>query len=229
MDSRPWGGRTLTLLESSLPLLGITLFLYAYAHVRFVYSGVPFTRVVVYGLFVLLFCRWARDALRLWSEKDASHTARPLISRLRVLIMGTRAFAIAYIVVAWMIGEGSVLFLGRVLFEVVFFVWSVSFWKTFRLIFSDGPSSDPPMVGLRDIRTCRTGLYHCRRGTVGGIGRLRQTCTSLVYGLVSKCCRAVVGEPFVFFSPRIGWQTDKSSDVEDSGPLEKAVRVNGSC
>jgi small-conductance mechanosensitive channel len=49
------------------------------------------------------------------------------------MIVATRAFAVAYVTLAWMIGGGgAILFLCRAFFEVAFLVWSVSFWKIFR-------------------------------------------------------------------------------------------------
>jgi hypothetical protein len=51
MSSRPWGSLTLKLIQRSLPLLGSTIFLYTYAQVRLLYSGVPLVRV---GVCILL-------------------------------------------------------------------------------------------------------------------------------------------------------------------------------
>jgi len=133
MSSRPWGSLTLKLIQRSLPLLGATIFLYAYAQLRLVYSGVPLIRVVVYILLIWLFCRWELDLLKTWRKGDKPPVSEPLIFRLRVMIVATRAFAIAYVTLAWMIGGGgAILFLCRAFFEVAFLVWSVSFWKMFR-------------------------------------------------------------------------------------------------
>lgn len=133
MSSRPWGSLTLKLIQRSLPLLGSTIFLYTYAQVRVVYSGVPLVQVVVYILLIWLFCRWELDLLKMWRKGDKPPVSEPLIFRLRVMIVATRAFAIAYVTLAWMIGgDGAILFLCRAFFEVAFLVWSVSFWKIFR-------------------------------------------------------------------------------------------------
>ncbi len=133
MSSHPWGSLTLKLIQRSLPLLGATIFLYMYAQVRVVYSGVPLVRVVVYILLIWLFCRWELDLLKMWRKGDKPPVSEPLIFRLRVMIVATRAFAIAYVILSWMIGGGgAILFLCRAFFEVAFLVWSVSFWKIFR-------------------------------------------------------------------------------------------------
>ena len=135
MSSRPWGSLTLKLIERSSPLLGATVFLYTYAQVRLVYSSVPLVRLVVHLLLIWLFFRWELDLLKLWPKGDKPPGSKPLIFRLRVLIVATRAFAIAYVILAWMIGEdGAILFLCRAFFEVAFLVWSISFWRIFRQI-----------------------------------------------------------------------------------------------
>jgi potassium efflux system protein len=146
MSSRPWGSLTLKLIQRSLPLLGATIFLYAYAQVRLVYSSVPLIRVVVYILLIWLFCRWELDLLKMWRKGDKPPALEPLIFRLRVMIIATRAFAIAYVTLAWMIGGGgAILFLCRAFFEVAFLVWSVSFWKMFRQRFPQFSTEKPPL------------------------------------------------------------------------------------
>jgi small-conductance mechanosensitive channel len=140
MVSRPWTVHALKLIQHSLPLMGATAFLYSYARVRLVYSSVPLIRTVVHGLLVLLLCRWALDSLQVWFKGEGLSVSQRLQFRLRVLMNGVRAFAIAYIIVFWMIGESSVLFFSRVFFELVLFVWSVSFLKAFRLTSVDSPN-----------------------------------------------------------------------------------------
>ncbi len=156
MGLHPRTVHILKLIQHSLPLLGVTVFLYGYARVRLVYSSVPLSQVVVHGLLVLLLCRWALDSLQLWFKNDGGASSKSLKFRLRVLIAGVRAFAIAYIIVFWIIGESSVLFLSRVSFEVVLLLWTMSFFKAFRVAFIDVPSTKsrlspfvaPLVVGL---------------------------------------------------------------------------------
>jgi len=133
MSSRPWGSLTLELIQRSLPLLGSVIFLYAYAHVGVVYSGVPLIRAVVYVLVIWLFCRWELDLVKMWRKGDKPPGSEPLIFRLRIMIVVTRAFAIAYVILSWIIGGGgAILFLCRAVFEVAFLAWSLSFWRIFR-------------------------------------------------------------------------------------------------
>jgi potassium efflux system protein len=140
MGSHPWTVHTMRLIQRSLPLMGVTAFLYSYARVRLVYSSVPLIQTLVHGLLVLLLCRWALDSLQVWFNGDGLSVSQRLQFRLRVLIHGVRAFAIAYIIVFWMIGESSVLFLSRVFFELVLFVWTLSFLKAFRLTSVNSPN-----------------------------------------------------------------------------------------
>jgi len=144
MSARPRGTLTLKLIQRSLPLLGVTVFLYTYAQVRLVYSGAPLIRVVVYILLIWLFSRWELDLLKMWRQGDRPPVSEPLIFRLRVMIVATRAFAIAYVILSWMIGGGgAILFLCRTFFEVAFLVWSLSFWKIFRQGFPQFSPKDP--------------------------------------------------------------------------------------
>ncbi len=132
MSSRPWASLTLKLIQRSLLLLGVTVFLYTYAQVRLVYSSVSLIRLIVYVLVVWLFCRWELDLLEMLREGDKPAISESMVFRLRLIIFSARAFAIAYLTVTWMIGKGGViLFLSRVSFEVAFLIWSVSFWKMF--------------------------------------------------------------------------------------------------
>ncbi len=127
-----WTSLTLKLFQRSFPLLGVTVFLYTYTQFRLVYSTNPLIRAIVYVLLIWLFCRWGLDLLKLWYKQDKPPIPEPLIFRLRVMIVTARAFAIAYVIVEWMIGGvGTILFLARVFFEVALLIWSVSFWKTF--------------------------------------------------------------------------------------------------
>jgi len=140
MRSRPWGSLTLKLLQRSLPLLGITVFLYIYAQVRLVYSSAPLIRVIVYVLLIWLFCRWESDLLKMWQKGEKPQIPQPLTFRLRAIILAVQVFATAYVIVAWMIGGADViLFVGRVCFEVAFLAWSVSFWKIFGREFARAP------------------------------------------------------------------------------------------
>jgi potassium efflux system protein len=137
LGSRPHTLFTFKLIRRSLPLLGVTVFLYAYAQARLIYSSVPFIRVVVYVLLVWLFCRWELDLLKALHKSEQSPASEALVSRLKFLIFLVRAFAIAYIILSWMMGQGGViLFLCRISFETVLVVWSVSFFKIFRQEFA---------------------------------------------------------------------------------------------
>lgn len=225
MESRPRTGRTLHLVERSLPLFGVTLFLYAYAQARLLFSAAPITQVVVHVLSVLLFCRWAQDALRLWSENDATCAAQPLVSRLRVLIASARIFAIVYIAAAWMIGQGTLLFWSRMLFEAAFFFWSLSFWKTFRFKLCDGPSTKSRWTVL--LISVSVGLGYIIAGG-GLLAELAGYGNFALHWYVSwgRSVVVLLWAGLLFGSLReVDAASAKPSDIQDDAPKEKAKPV----
>jgi small-conductance mechanosensitive channel len=226
MSSRPWGSLSLKLFERSLPLLGVTVFLYTYAQVRLVYTSVPLIRVIVYVLLIWLFCRWESDLLKMWHKGDKPQIPKPLILRLRAIIFATRVFAIAYVTVAWMIGDVSViLLLSRVFFEVALLVWSVSFWKTFGREFARS--------SLRKSRffSVATPLFIGLGYTIAGGGFLLELAgygQLALYWYISwgRSVVVVSWASLLFLSLR-EWNTGlaKGPDSDESGETEKARPV----
>lgn len=166
LSSHPRTLLTLKLMRRSLPLLGVTVFLYTYAQARLGYSSFPFIRVVVYVLLVWLFCRWELDLLKMLRKGEQSPVLEALGSRLRFLVFLVRAFAIAYVTLSWMMGQGGViLFLCRISFETVLVVWSVSFFRTFRQEFARASFSKSRLFSIAGPAI--TGLGYTI--TVGGL------------------------------------------------------------
>ena len=226
MSSRPWGSLSLKLFERSLPLLGVTVFLYTYAQVRLVYSSVPLIRVIVYVLLIWLFCRWESDLLKMWHKEDKPQIPKPLILRLRAIIFVARFFAIAYVTLAWMIGDVSVmLLLTRVFFEVALLVWSVSFWKAFGREFARS--------SLRKSRFCSvaTSLFVGLGYTIAVGGFLLELAgygKLALYWYVSwgRSVVAVSWASLLFLSLR-EWNTSftKIPNSDESGETERARPV----
>jgi potassium efflux system protein len=226
MRSRPWGSLTLKLLQRSLPLLGTAVFLYTYAQVRLVYSSVPLIRVIVYVLLIWLFCRWESDLLKMWHKEDKPQIPKPLILRLRAMIFATRAFAIAYVTVAWMIGDVSaILLLSRVFFEVALLVWSVSFWKAFGREFARSSLrksrffsvAAPVLIGLGYTITGGGFLLE-----LAGYGQLA------LYWYISwgRSVVVVSWASLLFLSLReLNTSLTKSPDSDESGETERARPV----
>lgn len=125
----------LRLFQRSLLLMGTTLFIYIYAQVRLLYYTVPLIRVIVYVLLIWLFTKWGLDTLKFWDHRKDLLFPKRLQFRFQFLLFFVRAFAMAYVVVDWMIGPQSlILLLARLLFEMTLIGWSLSFWRIFRTV-----------------------------------------------------------------------------------------------
>lgn len=147
---RPWSSAALEVFYRSLPLFGTTLFVYAYAEARQFFSTVPFIQVAIYVLVIWLFSGWAKDFLVFWRGREGSPISESIVIRLRILVSTTRAFAIAYVVVQSILGDASViLFLGRLAFEFVLLIWSVSFSRALHEHPIQGPGTQQSALFLR--------------------------------------------------------------------------------
>ncbi len=127
----PYRTLAFRLLRRSLPLLGSTLFLYIYAQVQFLFSASPAVRVIINILWTLLITRWFLDFFRILHEKQI--ITKPVGSRLRVLINFVRWFAVAHLIVEFVIGSTvGILVLARMLFGLYLVVWYLSFLKIYK-------------------------------------------------------------------------------------------------
>jgi small-conductance mechanosensitive channel len=130
----PWRSFTVELVRRSLPLIGATVFFYAYAHHgRLPASQSSLLRLTYHILIIWLLTRWGLQVPDLWNKyRDASIPAC-LVSRMRRLLISLRFFSIAYVLSRWAVGGGSaILFLGRLPFEIGLLLWCAAFWKAFR-------------------------------------------------------------------------------------------------
>ncbi|MGD9022307.1 MAG: mechanosensitive ion channel [Deltaproteobacteria bacterium] len=128
-----WPSVTLEVFQRSLLLFGITLLLYIYANIRQLYATVPAIRIGIQVLVIWLVCRWLLDFVHVRSQQDDAAISSSLALPLRRLVRAVGIFAVLYLVLQGILGSASViLFLGRVLFEIAFLAWSISFWKKFR-------------------------------------------------------------------------------------------------
>lgn len=129
----PWRRMAIRLLTRSMPLLGTALFFYIFFHARQLYGTVPIIQGTFYLLLVLLFTKWGLSFIALQSQQ-APHllpsTWPPHLKRLLRLI---RYFAVVYLVLEWLLGQGEVLpTLVRVAFEAALIVWIFRFRPQFR-------------------------------------------------------------------------------------------------
>ncbi|GAK60752.1 MscS Mechanosensitive ion channel [Candidatus Vecturithrix granuli] len=132
-DAYPWRYLMLQVLQRSLLLFGITLFLYVYEQTRLAHSTITLSEVLVRILMILLFTYWMFDFLSFWERKQGEMKPVRVIFHLRFLLRVVRYFVICYVIVEWALGSVSViLLLARLLFEISLFFWSVPFWEIFR-------------------------------------------------------------------------------------------------
>ncbi len=132
-DTYPWRHLLLQILQRSLLLLGITLFLYVYEQIRPVQTTVALSEPLVHILIILLFTQWGFDCLSFWKGKQDENPPARIIFHLRFLLRVVRSFALFYVIVEWALGSTSVmLLLARLLFEIGIFFWSIPFWGIFR-------------------------------------------------------------------------------------------------
>ncbi len=195
----PWRHLILQLLNRSIFLLGATLFLYSYAQIRHLHETVPFVRAAFHILLVWLFSRWMLDFLALWNQGEKYRLPPALLSRLRILTILIRVFAIPYVILAWLIHSESMLLLfGRGLFEMILVIWGILFWQILQRhetpLVSKGAQSPPlPKLILFGIGIIIIGggivLEVAGYGTLALYWYTSWGCTavSLLWGWLSFC------------------------------------------
>ena len=138
-----WRRLGVRVFQNTLPLLGITLLVYAYTRSDFAYSSAPLIRAVVNVLILWLFSQWVRDALVFSEEDGLLRIPPPLFPYLNGLIIMIRIFGIPYVALAWLLGsQGGLLILWRLIFEVIFILWSILFCRVLHFLFSAGLEDD---------------------------------------------------------------------------------------
>lgn len=141
---RPWLCLTLDLFRRSLLLLGTLLFIYFYANLQDLYSAIPFTAVVVNMLLTWLLTGWFLDFVKLLKRTKSEWIPEKLRARLRFFLRVIRLFFIAYLLLQWTLGgASSFVVLARVLFEFGLIIWSMHFWRTFRLMSAESLVNAP--------------------------------------------------------------------------------------
>jgi len=127
---RFWNRLTLQIIQQSLFLLAITLFLSVYDQSGPFQSKIPILSLILNLLIVWLFSKWCLDAVNLYfSEEELRPTWKPNYY-LRMLIRISRWFFIGSAVVIWLGGTGSsLLIVWRVVFGISLYAWSLFVWK----------------------------------------------------------------------------------------------------
>lgn len=148
------------LFRGSIVLFGITMFFYTLALARNLFAAVPIVRYDFYILVVWLFTRWARDYFRIRNEIGEGGAIPPeLMAGLDQTIVLVRWFCITYFVMLWLFGpESVILFLGRLVFEIVLLLWYALFWAKYRRI-ENGLAAEDAGRFLKSLHTGAAAVY----------------------------------------------------------------------
>ncbi len=126
-ETRPMLRVTLIILNRSLSLFVIAVFLFGYTLLRPVS---PFVSLVLALVQAFLFTKWGLDLLRYLPVALNNQLPLKAAFMLRFLIHSMRYYVIIYVTVAYIINSDStLLFIGRVFFEIGFVVWAALFGK----------------------------------------------------------------------------------------------------
>ncbi|MFC1812316.1 mechanosensitive ion channel domain-containing protein [Thermodesulfobacteriota bacterium] len=128
-----WRFLCVRLIRRSLFFLGILFVLYSYSILQFSHYRFPFHRPVFNILLIFLFSRWLLDFFK-WRQHDENlFIPQKPGARIRRMTRWIRFFAVAYVVIHWIVGEDSlILFAGRLFIEIYLAAGCVAFWRAFR-------------------------------------------------------------------------------------------------
>ncbi len=131
----------------SFPLFGSTLFFYVYTQAQSLYASTPFIRMGVGILWTFLATRWFIDFFDLLLENNIYPGLNRFFPRIRVTLLWVRYLVVANMIVAWMIGQNSVvLFFGRSLFETGLLLWQLNFSKRLKAALATPKSTTRPRL-----------------------------------------------------------------------------------
>ncbi|ROQ91156.1 mechanosensitive ion channel family protein [Desulfosoma caldarium] len=127
---KPWFALALNLLNRSLPLLGATVFAYAYTSARDLYDTSVFLRSLCQILVLWLLSSWGIHFLQALKENFRFDRFAFVVRRIRVVISLGRWLLMAYVILQESLGRSSaLLLLYRFTLEVAFLAWNAVFWR----------------------------------------------------------------------------------------------------
>ncbi|MFO8084223.1 MAG: mechanosensitive ion channel [Desulfobacterales bacterium] len=216
MEKYPWGSLTLRVFRRSLFALGIFLICYIYSQILEINSGASLFHLALTLLFIWLFTKWPIDILKLWNKGDRPELTFAVRFRIRLLIDFIRYFAIAYVVIEWLISSTSIiLVLGRFIFEISLLLWAASFWRLLRRRASDFFSIE--YKGIRVFRSITSGILYVVVGVgfvldLAGFGKL----ASYWYTSMGKTSIALMWAALLFLSLReMARKTPAAAPISD--------------
>lgn len=133
----PWRAIGLAVFGHGLPLFGITLYLYLFAHIYYL-ANLPVVKAGLSILWAFVFTRWARDLFIFSGQEKIIPVSRDHLGCIRKLFYIIRLFVILYIWIEWLVvNAGAALFILRILFETGLLAWFISICRKRRNIISD--------------------------------------------------------------------------------------------
>ncbi|MBT3387870.1 MAG: mechanosensitive ion channel [Desulfobacula sp.] len=122
----------LEITKQSFYFMGLTVFIYFYANLSGLYSTIPFVRLIVLILSIVLFTQWGHSFLTFWLH-SYPWLPKKSIHLLHRLISFARYYSILYILIDWIIMDSStLLFFGRILMEIFLLIWAFAFLNKYK-------------------------------------------------------------------------------------------------
>ncbi|MFH0727431.1 MAG: mechanosensitive ion channel domain-containing protein [Pseudomonadota bacterium] len=131
-SQHPWRLLAFRIFSRSLPLLGILLIFNLFKKVWNIHDMSVFSLFQCL-LWIILSMRWSLDALRFLTHSEHLTLRLPNLSLLRLLVFSAGGFALAYVLMDWMIeGISSTLLAFRAIFEMGLVLWGIHLRKKMR-------------------------------------------------------------------------------------------------
>ncbi|MFC1896119.1 mechanosensitive ion channel domain-containing protein [Thermodesulfobacteriota bacterium] len=159
LQEHSWRLISLHLIRRSVFLLGTAAVLFGYDLLQFPGYPVPFVRLILNLIFVILVSRWALDFMRLWQPTENRRFMLAAVPRIRMLVVFLALLTVSYLVVNWAVGSDSaILFVERVIIEIALLACCRAFWRMFRRAREAGAGNQPQTVP--STQTVAVGLSY---------------------------------------------------------------------
>lgn len=114
------------LITGSLPLAGVTVFVYVYSLARNLYEASTPLRLIIFILLLWLFSSWVIHFLKLISERITGDGGKLILSRIRRFISVVRWLILGHLCLQELLGRnGYLLLIYRFLLEILFLIWTI--------------------------------------------------------------------------------------------------------
>ena len=119
----------LRVIIESLYVFGLTGFAYLYSTFTGIYSTIPFIKLIIQLLTVVLFTKWFHSFLNLWLS-NYSWIKTGQVRKLVHLVIFIRYFSLIYLAFSWLLeSDAMLLYATRLILEAGLVIWLITFWK----------------------------------------------------------------------------------------------------